>query len=587
MSIPPQLLTANLNHCKSISDLRKYARANNESMDAGHDSVICVACGRFGCTDESIELYLDASFTWLDRPKNSFGRGPREISNILHAGGKLFIDPHCELMKRLLDESVRLSVGFNAQDAANSIWAAAMMGVDDTRVLNALTKACVDRVKEFNAQCASNSIWAIATLGVSDVRIINALAQACVNRLKDFNAQNASNSIWAIATLGVSDVRIIDALAYACVSRVKEFNPQEAANSIWAIATLGVSDVRIIVVLAQACVDRVKDFSAQGAANSIWAIATLGVLDVRIITALAQACVDRVKEFNPQAVSNTLWSAAVFNITDTNITRPLTSAVSERFKSITRFDAAQQCLQAHYSGLTVSDEAVKHFHAIIHAHPQLTSITNQQLAVSSTLTRLGYTPQLEVPVFNGLVTTDIVIEKPSSDGSGRLIKVSIEFDGPTHYLRPAMGSRDQVGPIDARTRIRNALLKRCGKFDVLITIPYCEWNEVQGKKEKEEEYVKKKIDDGTQSSFTSSSSDTSPSSTFTSIANTNISSSHSNSQKQVSTPLLSSSSTLLSSWASRVQFSASLPQPPYVSPPSLTSSSKQLNIHAPEWKPAK
>jgi hypothetical protein len=86
-----------------------------------------------------------------------------------------------------------------------------------------------------------------------------------------------------------------------------------------------------------------------------------------------------------------------------------------------------------------------------------------------------------------------VIEKPSSDGSGRVIKVSIEFDGPMHYLRPAIGSRDRVGPIDARTRIRNALLKKCNEFEVLITIPYYEWNEVEGRKEKEEEYVKRKV----------------------------------------------------------------------------------------------
>jgi len=116
-----------------------------------------------------------------------------------------------------------------------------------------------------------------------------------------------------------------------------------------------------------------------------------------------------------------------------------------------------------------------------------------QLIVYTTLTRLGYSPQLEVPVFNGLVTTDIVIEKPSSDGSGRLIKVSIEFDGPTHYLRPAMGSRDRVGPINARTRLRNALLNKCNEFEVLITIPYYEWNEVEGRKEKEEEYMKGKV----------------------------------------------------------------------------------------------
>jgi len=57
-----------------------------------------------------------------------------------------------------------------------------------------------------------------------------------------------------------------------------------------------------------------------------------------------------------------------------------------------------------------------------------------------------------------------------------------------------MGSKDRVGPIDARTRIRNALLKRCGEFEVLITIPYYEWNEAQGRNEKEEEYVKRKVE---------------------------------------------------------------------------------------------
>jgi hypothetical protein len=116
-----------------------------------------------------------------------------------------------------------------------------------------------------------------------------------------------------------------------------------------------------------------------------------------------------------------------------------------------------------------------------------------QSIVYTTLTRLGYTPQLEVPVFNGLVTTDIAIEKPSSDGSDRLIKVSIEFDGPMHYLRPAMGSRDRVGPIDAKTRLRNALLKKCNEFEVLITIPYYEWDEVQFYNVKEEEYMKRKV----------------------------------------------------------------------------------------------
>ena len=121
-----------------------------------------------------------------------------------------------------------------------------------------------------------------------------------------------------------------------------------------------------------------------------------------------------------------------------------------------------------------------------------TSSSNQQLAVSSALTRLGYSPRLEVPIFDGVVTTDIVIEMNTSDGGDRE-RVSIEFDGPSHYLKPGFGSRDRIGPMDGQTHLRNTLLKKSGLFERLITIPFYEWNEVERDFEKEEEYLKSKL----------------------------------------------------------------------------------------------
>jgi hypothetical protein len=195
---------------------------------------------------------------------------------------------------------------------------------------------------------------------------------------------------------------------------------------------------------------------------------------------------------NAQNVSNALWSAAVLSITDTFITHSLISTVSDRFKSIIQFEHAQQCLQAHYFGLSLTEDAVKHFHAILLTHPELTSTSNQQLAVSSALTRLGYSPRLEVPFFDGVVTTDIVIEMNISGGGGTE-RISIEFDGPSHFLKPAFGSRDRIGPMDGHTHLRNALLKKSGLFEKLITIPFYEWDEVEGRKEKEELYLKRKV----------------------------------------------------------------------------------------------
>jgi hypothetical protein len=195
MSISPQNLTARLKNSKTLSDMRNQANEHASIMDAVHDSVICVTCGRFGTTsDERLRnecrvFYLLAAGMWINRPEGSFGREARAIANILHAGAKLGIDPHNEVMRTLFEEAVRLLDGFDAQNASNAIWATATVALEDAHVVNALARACVDRVREMNAQNASNSLWSIATLKVSDDRVITALSQACVDRVREMNAQ--------------------------------------------------------------------------------------------------------------------------------------------------------------------------------------------------------------------------------------------------------------------------------------------------------------------------------------------------------------------------------------------------------------
>ena len=106
MSISPQNLTARLKTSKSLIELRNHANEHSSIMSAVHDSVICVSCGRFGSStkDDRMrfdcrDLYLVAADMWLKRPERSFGRGPREIANILHAGAKLRVDSHDEMMR--------------------------------------------------------------------------------------------------------------------------------------------------------------------------------------------------------------------------------------------------------------------------------------------------------------------------------------------------------------------------------------------------------------------------------------------------------------------------------------------------------
>ena len=365
-------LTSRLKNSNSLTELRQHVTANHTIMDAVHDSVICVACGRFGSTDELVknecrEFYLLASGMWLQRRDGSMGKGAREIANILHAGAKLEINPSNDRLIQLLDEAVRMSHRFEAQGAVTSLWAAASLGVENVYVVNALAQACVDRVKDFNSQDAANSIWAIATIGLSNSKIITILSQACVDHIKDFKAQNASNALWAVAILGFSDPNVVTVLAKACVDRIQDMNAQNAANALWAIAKLNVIDLDIINALIKACIDRVRVFNAQEAANSLWSIAKLEIKDVSVIGILAQACVDRLQYLNAQNLCNSFWSVAVLRpyVTDSGIITSLTVAVSERYLSIDKYEHAFQCLQAHQSGLVLSDDAEQYFKSVV------------------------------------------------------------------------------------------------------------------------------------------------------------------------------------------------------------------------------
>ena len=72
--ISSQLLNSRLKNSKTLSELRQHIDENHSIMEAVHDSVICVAGGRFGTTsDEKLRnefraFYLLAAGMWINRP---------------------------------------------------------------------------------------------------------------------------------------------------------------------------------------------------------------------------------------------------------------------------------------------------------------------------------------------------------------------------------------------------------------------------------------------------------------------------------------------------------------------------------------
>jgi hypothetical protein len=206
-----------------------------------------------------------------------------------------------------------------------------------------------------------------------------------------------------------------------------------------------------------------------------------------VISVLVDVCLKHLQSFTGQCIANCLWALALVDFHRyEQLTSSLQLAVSTRYKLMLSTDEANQCLQAHYSGITLSDAATKHFHEILRGKPQPNSTTQSQLGVAVVLKRLGYVPQVEVPLFDGLVTVDIVINLArkrlaASDKDAVLVadkKIAIEVDGPKHFMKKMKGSTDRAGPKDARTRLRNTLIQRSGEFEALLIIPYYEWDEV-------------------------------------------------------------------------------------------------------------
>ena len=60
------------------------------------------------------------------------------------------------------------------------------------------------------------------------------------------------------------------------------------------------------------------------------------------------------------------------------------------------------------------------------------------------------------------------------------MRIAVEYDDPSHFLRPPGQSGALVGPIDGKTRVRNTLIPRY--ITSLTAIPFYEWDEVSGDK---------------------------------------------------------------------------------------------------------
>ena len=400
-----------------------------------------------------------------------------------------------EIIPVLISKCIKEANNFTSQMIANCLWSVATIGVKITEeaVIPVLINRCKDVVGELNALEIANCLWSFATLNISNKEIIRKLLDVCKERVGEMNPHSLSNCIISAASLGeeLIEEEVLEALLKACMVIGRQFNTNELVNTLRALSTLRVSDVIVVRELSRACIVRVDELNSRQSAMCFLAVAAFGIeiIEPDVILVIINACIKHSQEFNDQKIATCFWSLASLyepfaeNKQYQELSSVLVLAVETHYLSMTRLDQANQCLQAHFCGLTLSDSAIKHFNVIFQKSPQTTSITASQEAIAAVLTHLGYLVQQEVPIFGGIVTVDIVIKRSSvtkgalASSMPRTKDIAIEFDGPWHYMRKEKGNLNRVGPIDVRTRLRNILVKKSGIFEKLVVIPFYEWDE--------------------------------------------------------------------------------------------------------------
>jgi hypothetical protein len=177
--------------------------------------------------------------------------------------------------------------------------------------------------------------------------------------------------------------------------------------------------------------------------------------------------------FNAQDAANSLWAAATLGLRDESFFRVLVSHVLGFSLSE---ENSQQLLYVHSATrlwlsapLLFSSEHLETLRA--RSTPERSIVSQSQRDVAASLSRLGFSVEMEARVLDGLHAVDALVHLPG----GSL--VAVEFDGPTHFLRrihSATGGHT-FSPNGA-TLFRDRLLREAG-FDV-IAVPFFEWYEL-------------------------------------------------------------------------------------------------------------
>jgi hypothetical protein len=240
-------------------------------------------------------------------------------------------------------------------------------------------------------------------------------------------------------------------------------NSQAVTNTLWSYATLKRTPAdETWAALETAAVRVARDMNSQNVANTLFAYATLSILrDVAYPSSYAAlwklVCGLEAQDFSDEGLRMLFYVHLMHHSASRSVTVacPAWLVVEARDAWMRQVEGGNTASRSHRNLVRVFEE-------------------------------LGVRHEVERRTDDGYFSMDIYL--PDYD-------VAVEFDGPTHYYNTSESSstlRDaSTTTRTAKTELRDFFLARqCAK---VVTVPYFEFDAVEGSPEKRRLYVKEKL----------------------------------------------------------------------------------------------
>eukprot|EP00798_Chlamydomonas_sp_ICE-L_P016471 gene16471-22693_t len=367
---------------------------------------------------------------------------------------------------------------FNAQDVANTLWALATLGYQDSAFLIKLVAQTRLKLQDadFNPQNMANSAWALAVLGHYDSRFLYELTDRAKPKLPSFSAQNVSNLAWSLATFSLLEEGLMAQLQeqeglmaqfQEQLLSLKSSTPQHVATTALSMAKLGCP---LNPALGSAlATGQPGSFSTKDVCDLAWAQAVSGNPQQPWLLALVLGHV--FGEGEGEGGGDLEGLDPDFKVQLFQYTSEVMEGDQEGLREQLAGEEGAQLQLLHASCQGVWEERVQSKSSTATTYVDSVTQVCNQLPGWEVLGQERLTD-------DKLYSMSVAVQVQPQSGQGKPMKVAVEVVGPRHYSRST--PYKQLGASAAKDRA----LERRGWS--VLSVPFFEW---AADKEEEEKKV--------------------------------------------------------------------------------------------------